>query len=691
MGHTHQTSVTIGGTSHTSETDGCAAHPSETNSRATHTIETNGGATHTSETNVGATHTSETNGGSTHTGETNGGATHTHTHQYSKWKHSYWRRVGVPGPEPVLFLGNLGTIKKKKRIDLMQIMLNSHKEAVDKDDTSNMVDYKETGAWKNRGLSIDEVTANAFQFLLAGYDTTANTLSFLAYNLAMNPECQEKCIEEVDRVLGQGKPDYDNMLKMQYLDNCTNETLRMYGPASRTHRVVEEDCELAGYIIPKGAAVEIAFYSIHHDPEFWPDPYKFNPDRYDKWKHSFWRRRGLEGPEPTPFLGNLGMIREKGIWGFHTDCRNRFGKVYGSYMGHVPEINVADPVLVKELLVKRFGSFPNRYSRVEPIDEQKGMVFFAKDDHWKYIRNTLTATFSSGKMRVTSPAISDCCDKLMDNIKEQSNDGKDIVEIKRKVVYSIMEDRKTGTTQRKDFMQIMMNSHNEAVDKEDKANMVDIKGNSSWKNRGFTIDEVTANAFLFFLAGYDTTANTLSFMAYNLAMYPECQEKCIAEVDRVLGQDKPNYDNVLKLQYLDNCMNETLRMYGPASATNREVLEDCEIAGYKVPKGCALNIPIFVIHHDPEYWPEPYKFDPDRFLPEEKEKRHPYAFLPFGHGPRNCIGMRLAYLEAKAAIASILRKYRFVRCSETEDPVVLDVKSNILRAKNGIKVKLESR
>ncbi|KAK3089105.1 hypothetical protein FSP39_000857, partial [Pinctada imbricata] len=181
-----------------------------------------------------------------------------------------------------------------------------------------------------------------------------------------------------------------------------------------------------------------------------------------------------------------------------------------------------------------------------------------------------------------------------------------------------------------------------------------------------TLDEVVANTFIFFIAGYDTTANTLSFFAYNLAMNPECQDKCIEEVDRVLGEDKPNYDNVLKLQYLDNCLNETLRMYAPAAVTNRHVEEECNIGGYRVPKGAGINICIYAIHHDPEYWPEPYKFNPDRFSPGEKEKHHPYAFLPFGHGPRNCIGMRLAQLEAKAAMASVLQKYRFVRCTETE-------------------------
>ncbi|KAK3089309.1 hypothetical protein FSP39_002574 [Pinctada imbricata] len=461
-----------------------------------------------------------------------------------------------------------------------------------------------------------------------------------------------------------------------------------------------------------------------------------------------------------------------GFYQFDLDCRRKFGKVFGTYIGHIPQIHIADPELVKELAVKKFSTFPNRFTRIEPPDEQKGNIIFAKDEHWKFIRNTLTATFSSGKMRQTSPAVSECCAKLLQNIDEQSKHGKDVVEIKhifgcytmdvicstafgidvnsqkdpdnefvkqakkafsggfasnlavlmitfpflsvfrnvlpklysstsaffetfyffKNVALSIIDDRSSGKEKRTDFMQIMLNSHNEAVDKEDKANMVDYKeGSNVMKKKGLTVNEVTANSFIFFLAGYDTTANTLSFLAYNLATNPECQEKCIEEVDRVLGQDKPDYDNMLRMQYLDNCMNETLRMYDPAPSTNRNVEDDCEVAGYKVPKGAAVNICIYAIHHDPDYWPEPYKFNPNRFSPEEKAKRHPYAFLPFGHGPRNCIGMRLAYLEAKAAIATILQKYRFVKCDETEVPIELDKKSGLIRAKNGIKLKVEPR
>ncbi|KAK3090780.1 hypothetical protein FSP39_014559 [Pinctada imbricata] len=457
-------------------------------------------------------------------------------------------------------------------------------------------------------------------------------------------------------------------------------------------------------------------------------------ERYTKWKQSYWKRIGLPGPEPTPFIGTLGLLRKKGIWKHTLECKEKYGKVFGTYFGNIPTINIADADLVKELLIKRFSTFPNRH---------------------------------------TSPAIASCCDKLVDNIKEQSKDGKEVIEMKhvfgcftldviastafgidvdsqkdtenefvkqakkafsggftsklliltimfpifnrllnllqkinivatpfrqtfaffKKVALSIIEERKSGNEQKpKDLMQIMLNAHNEDIDKEDEANMVDYKeGDSTKRRKGLTLDEVVANTFIFFVAGYDTTANTLSFLAYNLAMNPECQDKCIEEVDRVLGEDKPGYDNVLKLQYLDNCLNETLRMYAPAAVANRHVEEDCDIRGYKVPKGAGINICIYAIHHDPEYWPEPYKFDPDRFSTDEKRKHHPYAFLPFGHGPRNCIGMRLAQLEAKAAMASVLQKYRFVKCTETEDPVVLAIGTFLLCAENGIKLRVQQR
>ncbi|OPL20960.1 cytochrome 3a11 p450, partial [Mytilus galloprovincialis] len=144
------------------------------------------------------------------------------------------------------------------------------------------------------------------------------------------------------------------------------------------------------------------------------------------------------------------------------------------------------------------------------------------------------------------------------------------------------------------------------------------------------------------------------------------------------------------MDYLDRVFSETLRLYAPGGRTDRHVEKDMTVNGYKIPKNAEIMIPIHAIHRDPEFWGEPDKFDPERFTPENKAKRHPYCYLPFGHGPRSCIGMRLAQVEAKYALVYILQHYRFKTCTETEIPIQL-TKGGVTKPVNDIKLKLESR
>lgn len=204
------------------------------------------------------------------------------------------------------------------------------------------------------------------------------------------------------------------------------------------------------------------------------------------------------------------------------------------------------------------------------------------------------------------------------------------------------------------------------------------------------MDEIVGNSILFLLVGYDTTSNALTFTAHNLATHPACQEKLIEEIDAILGKEQPNYNNVQKMEYLERVLCETLRLYPSACRTHRLAEMDIVIEGYTVPNGTDISFPIYSIHRDPRFWENPTRFDPERFTPENKAKRHPYAYLPFGHGPRSCIGMRLAQVEMRLAIVSILQHYRFKTCEETEIPLKLS-KANLLKPENGVKLLLESR
>ncbi|KAK3736032.1 hypothetical protein QZH41_002750 [Actinostola sp. cb2023] len=190
------------------------------------------------------------------------------------------------------------------------------------------------------------------------------------------------------------------------------------------------------------------------------------------------------------------------------------------------------------------------------------------------------------------------------------------------------------------------------------------------EHKKLTDDEVIAQCVVFLLAGYESSSFTLSMMCYSLATNPDVQERLQQEIDRVWTDEDemPSYDMVHKLPYLDMVMSETLRLYPPAFASFRECNKECVVNGVKIPKDALILVPAYSIHRDPNIYPNPEKFDPERFSAEAKQSRDPYLYIPFGHGPRNCVGMRFAQMEIKLVLVRLLKKYSLVVTTETKPP-----------------------
>ncbi|KAF0312472.1 putative cytochrome P450 6a13 [Amphibalanus amphitrite] len=182
--------------------------------------------------------------------------------------------------------------------------------------------------------------------------------------------------------------------------------------------------------------------------------------------------------------------------------------------------------------------------------------------------------------------------------------------------------------------------------------------------RKLTDDEITAQCLLFFFAGNDTTSNALTWAARELAFHPEVQERVQAEIDEVLKSDKDSitFDKVNSgMPYLECVLTETLRMY-PLMQLTRCSTRDYPIPGTDavLPANSIVYMMPYSMQHDADLYPNPESFDPERFLSNNKEARNSYTYLPFGQGPRNCIGMRFALLQAKVALVALLRKYSLV-------------------------------
>ncbi|KPM11179.1 cytochrome P450-like protein 25 [Sarcoptes scabiei] len=184
-------------------------------------------------------------------------------------------------------------------------------------------------------------------------------------------------------------------------------------------------------------------------------------------------------------------------------------------------------------------------------------------------------------------------------------------------------------------------------------------------------DEILAQSVLFFQVGYDTAAKTLKHLFYELTLNEKIQERLYREIDDAFRSkpDSIDYDIVIDLPYLNAIISETLRKYPSALIMGREAADDYRVDEYNltIEKGTGIIISIYAIHHNPEYYPEPERFDPERFMPGNLEKIIPYTYLPFGGGPRNCIGMRFVMTEMKLCVARLIHTFRFVRTSRTSD------------------------
>ncbi|EGI65082.1 Cytochrome P450 4C1 [Acromyrmex echinatior] len=175
-----------------------------------------------------------------------------------------------------------------------------------------------------------------------------------------------------------------------------------------------------------------------------------------------------------------------------------------------------------------------------------------------------------------------------------------------------------------------------------------------------TDDELRAQVDTFMFEGHDTTAVAITWTLFLLGDNLEHQAKVHEELEEVFGasETSASIKELSKLKYLDRVIKETLRIFPSVPMISRTLTEDVKIDNYILPKGVMITLAILLTHRNSMVWPDPLKFDPDRFLPENSKNRNPYAYVPFSAGPRNCIGQKFAQLEEKIVLTTILRKWR---------------------------------
>jgi cytochrome P450 len=238
----------------------------------------------------------------------------------------------------------------------------------------------------------------------------------------------------------------------------------------------------------------------------------------------------------------------------------------------------------------------------------------------------------------------------------------------REVTTGLVVERRKGEP-RNDLIQALMN----AKDDETGATMSD--------------DEIVDNLLTFIAAGHETTALALTWTFYLLSLYPEIEARVIAEIDAVGGADNFNADLIDQLPFTRQVVSESLRLYPPVPGLTRTPNYNGTFAGFEVTTDRPIFIPTYAIHRHRKLWPDPDRFDPNRFAPELVKERHRFAFLPFGGGPRTCIGMGFSFHEITAILAKLLPRFRFEPVAGPPVPTA----QITLRPSNGMQVILHRR
>lgn len=245
------------------------------------------------------------------------------------------------------------------------------------------------------------------------------------------------------------------------------------------------------------------------------------------------------------------------------------------------------------------------------------------------------------------------------------------IELLDKVIYEIIDERRREGVSKDDLLSMLIDAQDEET------------------GIGMDNKQLRDEVMTIFLAGNETSSNALTWTLYLLSQHPEAEARMIAEIDQKLDSGvKVDFTTVNEFQYVRQVIDESMRVHPPVWIVGRRAIEADEIGGYYIAPQTNVVVPIIYLHHSPKYWDQPEKFMPERFAPEKRNSIDRYVYMPFGGGPRLCIGNNFAMLEMQIILITLYRRFRF-RLREgfevEQEPLVT------LRPKNGMQMIAERR
>ncbi|XP_074661831.1 cytochrome P450 3A11-like isoform X2 [Tubulanus polymorphus] len=470
---------------------------------------------------------------------------------------------------------------------------------------------------------------------------------------------------------------------------------------------------------------------------------------YRKWNYGIFKRLGIPGPDPEMFIGNFKQAADQGLGKTLFKWYNDYGPTFGYFEGPTPVLATTDLEIIRSVYISNFSNFPNR-KMVPQMNEAVDIFLEVIESKAKQNKPfDMVSLFSEYSLDV----IASCAfglkmeaqrsqqsrfrvesERCFANIFSQTNilvlaalifpglnnfllrlrkplelcglyqDPQLWVEdMAMKIIESREHQQKTD---RVDFIQLMLNAHAQIptsfnslsmsydIDGDTEPNVTEKKLSAPCQQNTLTKKEVVATSTVFLLAGHETSSTSLANATYRLALNPEVQDKLFEEINLHIPENKPvELADLKQFSYLDMVISEVLRMHPLIpSIVARRCQSEVTVNGIRIPCGMNVTANVYALHYDADHWGpfDPEQFQPDRFLPMYQDQRDPLVYMPFGIGPRNCVGMRFAMIELKITLIRLLRNYRLLQCAETEVPLQTQERGTIV-PKHGIYIRVVKR
>ena len=446
----------------------------------------------------------------------------------------------------------------------------------------------------------------------------------------------------------------------------------------------------------------------------------FNPER-------------LPHGKPPAFIGGNLLHYRRDPLGYMLENAREYGDIVRILFGKWYGFQINPPDDVQQILVKQAHKVHKSIIYKTTLSEYLGNGLLISDgDYWRRQRKLAQPAFHINRIAAYGQVMSDYSARMLDswqagqvrNIADDmmkltlyivaktlfdsdvSQDSGRVGEALEVLLHSVIESSQTlirlpewiptPSRARKrwsidtlhDFtMKVIRERRASGKDNGDLLSML-LQARDEEDGQGMSDEQVRDEALTIFLAGHETTANAMTWTFYLLSQHPEVEARLHEEVDRVLAGRQPKLDDLPALTYTEQVIKESMRLYPPAWSFGRQAIEDVELGGYTLPRGSVLIVVPYVIHRDPRWFRDPLRFDPQRWSAEQEASIPKHAYLPFGGGPRICIGNSFAMMEAKIILASVAQRYRLRLDPQQEvepEPLVT------LRPKYGMRMQVIAR